>query len=440
MTDMSQSQPADDAQAISQARAYYILGVLLFVSMFNFIDRQVLTILIDPIKSDLGVSDTAMGFLTGLAFAVFYALAAIPISRYADRGNRRNLIALSVGVWSVMTVASGMATSYIQLAITRIGVAAGEAGAGPAIPSIVSDLFPLRRRATALAIVSSGATLGILFGLMLGGILNEWYSWRTAFIIVGAPGIILALIFRFTVPEPKRGQADGIVVPPSDQTMGQVVRHVLGRPTLLLVMTSMAAHSLTSYAYMGWTPTFMIRVHEMSTSQVGIWIGLTMGGGLFIGNLAAGIIADKLGAKDIRWYLWIPAIGNFLSLPAAIYFLMAGDPTFALIAFVPLMIFISTWSSPTSALVMTIVPANTRAFASAILGMLNNLVGMGLGPLFVGILNDMFAPEFGADAVRYSLLIMSGGFLASGVFFMISAQSLKKEQAQNPLPGQKVSA
>lgn len=416
------------AQAISRARAFYILGVLLFVHLFNFVDRQILTILIDPIKNDLGVSDTAMGFLTGFAFAVFYAGAAVPIARYADRGNRRNLVSFCIGVWSLATAASGMVASYVQLAVARIGVAAGEAGAGPAIHSMVTDLFALRRRATALAVVSSGATLGILFGLVFGGILNDVVGWRWAFIIVGLPGIALAVVFRLTVPEPKRGQADGVDIAPSDQTLSQVVRHILGRPTLILIMLSMAAHALTSYAFLGWTPTFMIRVHEMTTSQTGIWTGVTMGGALFAGNLAASFLADKLGARDMRWYLWIPGIGNFLSLPAALYFTLVGNPIAALIAFVPFMFFVSTWSSPTSALVMTIVPANTRAFTSAVLGLLNQLVGMGMGPLLVGILNDMFAPQFGTDAVRYSLTVMTVGLIVSGLLFMIAAQSLKKER------------
>lgn len=419
--------PRAAAQDISRARAYYILAVLLFVHLFNFVDRQILTILIDPIKNDLGVSDTAMGFLTGFAFAVFYVVAAVPIARHADRGNRRNLIAFCVGLWSLATAASGMITSYIQLAVARIGVAAGEAGAGPAIHSMVTDLFPLRRRATALAIVASGATLGILFGLALGGILNDELGWRWAFVIVGLPGIALAVVFRLTVPEPRRGQADGIDIAPSNHTFRQVVHHILGRPTLMLIMLSMAAHALTSYAFLGWTPTFMIRIHDMTTSQTGIWIGLAMGGGLFAGNLAASLLADKMGARDMRWYLWIPGIGNFLSVPAALFFVLAGNPMAALIGFIPLMFFLSTWSSPTSALVMTIVPANTRAFTSAVLGLLNQLIGMGMGPFLVGILNDLFAPHFSAQAVRYSLGIMTLGLIVSGCLFMFAAQSLKRE-------------
>lgn len=423
----STHQDLNTITPISPVKSYYILAVFFLVAAFNFIDRQILTILLEPIKTELGVSDTWMGFLTGFAFAVFYVVAAIPIARLADRHNRRNIIAICVAVWSSMTVLTGFANSFVQLALTRIGVAVGEAGAQPSTTAIVADIFPLNKRATALAIVSSGAVVGILFGLFLGGLLNDLLGWRMAFIVVGIPGLIVALLVYFTVPEPVRGQADGALVEPSRHSFRQVLSYIIAKRTLVLLTIGVSFHALSSYAFMAWLPTFMIRTYEMTTTQVGLWLGLSLSAGLFMGNLSASVLADKMGTKDIRWYVWIPGYGNILTFPLAVLLLYVGTPFWTLIAIMPFTFMTSTWASPTMALFQAILPANMRASGNALLGFFQNLVGIGIGPLIVGILNDALNPTFGIDAIKYSLTIVSIGFVGSAVFYILSGYPLQSE-------------
>ena len=199
---VSQSEPAADSQSReSQRYARYVLFVLFVVYIFNFIDRQILSILIDPIKEDLGVSDTAMGFLTGLAFAVFYTVAGIPIARLADRGVRRTIIAVGLAVWSLMTALSGAAQSFVQLALARVGVGVGEAACSPPAHSLISDYFPPEKRATAISFYNSGISIGVMFGYLAGGWIVQFFNWRVAFLVVGLPGILMAVVIRLTIRE-----------------------------------------------------------------------------------------------------------------------------------------------------------------------------------------------------------------------------------------------
>ena len=259
----------------------YALFILMSAYVFNFIDRQILSILQEPIKSELNLSDTQLGLLTGFAFAMFYVVMGLPVARWADHGIRRNIIALSVTVWSFFTAISGLVTSYTQLLLVRIGVGVGEAGCSPPSHSLISDIFPRQERATAIGIYTVGVNIGILLGFLIGGWINEFFGWRAAFFAVGLPGVLLALIIRFTLKEPRRGRVDHR--PTSDTetvpSLGEVFRLLWGLRTFRHMALAAGLIAFAGYALLNWLPSFFIRVHGLSTGTVGTWFAMILGVG-----------------------------------------------------------------------------------------------------------------------------------------------------------------
>ena len=304
----------------------YVLTILVIAYTFNFIDRQILGILVEPIRLELGVSDTAMGLLTGLGFALFYTLLGIPIARYADRANRRNLIAVAVGIWSVFTAAQGLAQNYWQLLAYRIGVGVGEAGCSPPAHSILADYYPANERATALGIYSLGIPIGILFGFFVGGWMNEWFGWRVAFFVVGIPGIVLALVIRFSVREPERGMSETRVTAPGSQpSVAAVFRYLLARRSFVHMALGGGITAFVGYGLISWSAAFLARSHGMSSGEIGTWLGLIFGIPGGIGIVLGGRLADYLGARDARWYLWIVALALLISVPAGVFVFLLDD-------------------------------------------------------------------------------------------------------------------
>jgi len=285
---------------------YYAVGLLTLVYTFNFIDRQLLAILQESVKADLLLEDWQLGLLTGFAFAVFYVTAGIPIARWADNSNRRNIVALAVGTWSFMTAISGLAQNYTQLMLARIGVGVGEAGGSPPAHSMISDMFPPENRATALSFYSMGVSFGILFGFLFGGWLNEIFNWRVAFFIVGAPGLLVALAVRFTLHEPIRGLADNRTVSES-VPITQVLELLWSRLSFRHMAFGAALNAFAGYSISNWSASFFIRSHEMSTGELGTWLGLSQGLGGAIGVFFGGYFAEKLARNDVRWYMRLPA-------------------------------------------------------------------------------------------------------------------------------------
>ncbi|WP_372760728.1 spinster family MFS transporter, partial [Litorivivens sp.] len=284
------------SQYRADRRAWYALCVLTVVYAFNFIDRQLLAILQEAIKGDLGLSDSQLGLLTGFAFALFYVTAGIPIARWADRSNRRNIVALSLAVWSFMTAISGLVNNYVQLLLARVGVGIGEAGGSPPSHSMISDMFPPEQRAGALGFYSTGVSIGILFGFLLGGWLNEFFGWRVAFMVVGAPGLILALVVRFTVTEPRRGMSEAREMSDDSTSLRDVVALLWQRKTFRHMAFAASLYAFAGYATANWTASFMIRTHGMSTGELGSWLALIIGFGGAVGVLGGGVLADRLGA------------------------------------------------------------------------------------------------------------------------------------------------
>jgi len=424
----SASGPAGPAAPHSDAYARYVLGLLFAVYVFNFIDRQILSILLESIKQDLQVSDTALGFLTGFAFALFYTVAGIPIARYADTGSRRSVIAAGLAVWSVMTAASGLARVYWQLAIARVGVGIGEAACSPPAHSLIADYFPPERRATALSIYAMGIHFGILFGFLAGGWINEFFGWRVAFFVVGLPGIALALLVRLTVREPERGLSEGLRAADEAPEVQEVFSFLWGLRSFRHLSIGAAFHSFAGYGIATWTPVFLIRVHGMSTGEVGTWVGLITGIFGALGAFMGGALCDRLGSRDPRAYLRIPAIATVAGLPFVFALLFYPDPRVALILSIPSTVAGAMWLGPIFSTTQTLVHLRMRSVASAILLLIINLIGLGLGPQTVGVLNDLLAERCGNEAVRYSLAIVVVVMnLWAAVHFVLGSRTLAED-------------
>jgi predicted MFS family arabinose efflux permease len=430
--DQSKIEVNTPPPSVSRKQANYALTILFIVFVFNFIDRQILAILLEPIKKDLQVSDTAMGFLTGITFAVFYTFCGLPIARWADKGNRGTIISIGLFIWSLMTALSGMATTFIQLAAARVGVGVGEAAGSPASHSLISDFFPPERRATALSIFNMGASLGLFLGIFLGGWIGQAYGWRIAFLLVGAPGIILALIVKFTLPEPPRGLSEVQDGDDTIYTVKDVFKFLWSLKSFRHLTIAASLFSFATYGLINWTPAFLMRVHEMSMKDAATWYGPLLGISSGAGMLIGGLLCDKLGRKDIRWQLWVCAIAGFGAVPFIMLFLFIPTPLAALICYIPALVFGAFYVGPAYALAQSLSKLRMRAVASAILMFFINLIGLGLGPQVVGIMNDVLASSFGTDSIRYSLTIVGVTNILAGIHFLIASKYLKKDmEAKN---------
>ena len=417
-------------QTDSDPRRHFVLTTLCVVAIVNMVDRQIITIVLDPIKAEFGASDTAMGLLTGMIFAAFYATAAFPLARWADGGSRKVVLAACLGFWSLMTTLGGIAQSFIQLAITRVGVAIGEAGASPTSQSMLSDLFPLSSRATVLATLSAFSSFGIGLGVLLGGWLSDTFTWRTAFFIVGVPGLLLAaFVYRF-LPEPRRGAADGLVDDRQTPGIGQVFTHLRKIPTYRHVVTIAAFVALCGYGQLMWGPTFFRRVHDMTGTEAGVGFGLATMGAFMLGNFTAGLLSDWAGQKDIRWYMRIAAIGPALGFPCGLLFVFAPGATVALIASFLFQFFIVFHIPPCYAIAQTLSPLRMRAMAMVIIGLFQSLIGIGLAPILIGAVNDFLQPRFGPEAVRYSLGLVMVGAVIAACFALRASFTISSDHAQ----------
>ncbi len=289
---------APELRAPSRAYANYVLGVLVLVYVMNFVDRQLISILIEPIKAEFGASDAEMGILTGFAFAIFYTIAGIPVARLADLWLRRSVIAIGLAVWSAMTALTGLSRSFTELTLARIGVGIGEAGGTPPSHALLSDYFPPERRATALGIFSLGVPLGTLVGYSLGGWIGEHFGWRAAFVWIGLPGLALALLVRLTVREPRRGGYEATRRAGGSATTGEVLRHLRALQTFRWLVPAVSLASFSGYGFAIWKPVFLMRVHDFSMAEAGLWIGLLSGATGFLSTLLGGFVADWLARRD----------------------------------------------------------------------------------------------------------------------------------------------
>ncbi|MAI79310.1 MAG: MFS transporter [Deltaproteobacteria bacterium] len=404
------------------AAVRYALGLLVVVYVFNFIDRSILSILLEPIKEEFHVSDTALGFLSGIAFAAFYTLMGIPIARWADTGRRTRIISLAIFVWSGMTALTGLAQNFAQLALARVGVGVGEAGCSPPAHSLISDYFPAERRATALAIYALGIPIGSGIGSLTGGWINEWFDWRTAFIVVGLPGVALAVLVRFTLPEPVRGVYDDLAARNAQRRpVSEVLSFIWGLRSFRHMSFGAALHSFYAYGVASFVAAFFMRSHEMPSGELGTWLAVIGCTGGVLGTFLGGYFSDLLAQRDLRWQMWVPAIATAGALPFAFLVYLWPDGRTALLLSVPVSILGGMWLGPTFAMTQTLVPPVMRATASAILLFIINIIGLGLGPQFVGILSDLLEPQLGVQSLRYALLIIVVIFSLWSVFHYLRA-------------------
>jgi predicted MFS family arabinose efflux permease len=390
-------------------RAHLSLALLSLVYIFSFIDRQVVAVLIEPIKREFGASDTQIGLLTGLAFGLLYALLGLPVGRLADRGPRRTIVAVCCALWSAATVACGLAGQFWQLLLARMSVAIGEAGGMAPSISIVSDLYPRHRRSLAIGVFMSGSNLGVLIGLALGGWIAQQYGWRATFLTFGLPGVALAALVWLLVKEPRRGAFDAPTAAPApgqaDEPLLAQVRRLLGVPALRWVALACGVAGMAGYAYGIWVPSFLMRSHGLSIAHAGLFFGLASGSGSLVGALVAGALCDRLAQRDPRWQIGLPAAGAALSVPAALAFLLwPADAVWLLgslrvpqaLGFALLFGFFAAWWPTLSySAVSQMVGANERSVAAALLNLFITLLGVGVGPLLTGVVSDRLSPWLG---------------------------------------------
>jgi predicted MFS family arabinose efflux permease len=402
--------------------ANYILFILFVAYVINFVDRQIVAILAEPLKQDLGISDTQLGLLTGTAFGLFYATLGIPIARLADVWSRRNVIGIALALWSGMTAISGYVTSFSQMLLARIGVGVGEAGLSPPAHSLLAHYFPPERRATALGIYSMGIHFGILFGTLFGGWLEQTWGWRTAFIVVGLPGLALAVIVGLTVKEPPRATQEP--APP----VRDVFQYLWSLRTFRHMALGTGLLALAGYGFANWAPTFLRRVHELGGAEIGVKYGLTLGIGGAIGSTLAGVIADRLGRRDRRWWAWVPAIATLGPLPFTLSFFFHPSADTAFTLLFPGLILAAMYQGPVFSTVQTLAPDRMRAVASGLLFFVINSIGLGIGPWLVGLLNDTVFAHRGVEAIRFSLVtVLSVASVWALGHFVLAARHLRAD-------------
>ena len=415
---MSQTPAAPDTE-YSTAYNRFVLVMLTIVYAFNFIDRQILVILQEPIKADMGLSDAQLGLLTGFSFALVYVTAGIPIAYWADRGNRRNIVSLALAVWSGMTALSGFVQNYAQLLLARVGVGIGEAGGSPPAHSMISDYFPPERRGTALSIYTMGIYIGILIGFALGGVIAQSFGWRTAFLVVGIPGVLFAVVLRLTVKEPRRGRWDNLDSDAARPSVRETLTLLKRRPSFWYIATGCALTSYVSYGNGNFFPSFLIRSHGLSLAQVGVILALVAGIAGAIGTFLGGYLSDRFGASDKRWYLWVPLLGLVAGIVPYFYVLLSDHTVSVLGTLVFVNIATTLYLGPSIAMSHALVPPSMRAVASAVLFFVLNMIGLGLGPLLTGVLSDLLRESFGDQSLRYAMVTTAMvGFVAMLMFYL----------------------
>ena len=431
MLDTPQPRPsAQTATRSAASGAWVALPVLMVVYLVNFMDRQLFAVLQEQIKVDLALTDSQLALLGGTMFAVFYATLGLPLAWLADRTNRVRLVALACAVWSVFTVLSGMATSFLTMALARVGVASGEAGGVSPSYSVLSDYFPPERRGFAIGLFSIGAPLGLMAGSYMGAALAGALGWRWAFILLGAPGLLLALYLA--VREPVRGRFDpGAEAPRETARPLDAMRAVLTTPSLVLLTLAAAATSFTGYGLYQWIPSFLQRAQGLELEAVGRFLSPIFALGV-LGALAGGWIADRLGKTRPAAYALVPAVTLALSAPFFFAALITSDGhlSLVLLAFPTLLSY--AWIGPTLAASQTLSSPAICASVAAIMGFFNNLIGFGLGPLLVGVLSDTLQGAGAApgEALRTALVVGAGGYVAAIALFIAAGFTIKRDLAR----------
>jgi MFS family permease len=422
------SPPIAEVRAWHASPRYraYVLALLVLVGVVAWVDRNVFAVLLQSIKVEFALSDTALGLLGGVAFGVFYATLGLPVAWLADRYDRRALLAGALALWSAFTAACSLATGAVSLFLARVGVGVGEAGGSPPSVSLVADYFPRERRAFALGVLYLYIPLGFVVGYLVGGWLNDRVGWRAACLWLGLPGIALAVLVRLTLREPPRSVGGGPAPPPLLATL----RSFAARPALRQLPLGGAAHGVGAFAAALWLPAYFMRTFEMSSAAAGAWLALAYGLGGALGVASGGYLADALVARtrDQRWYALWPVALLLASVPVTLVLYLAAAPSMAFAALLAGAFLGHAFLGPVAALLQNLAGPERRAVAAAFYVFLVNLVSMGLGPVAVGYLSDTFTARLGVDALRYALLsVVVTTTLLSALHFYLAARALRHE-------------
>jgi MFS family permease len=407
------------------------LWLLLIVYIFNFLDRQIVNILAEPIKGDLGLTDTQLGLLAGPAFAVFYALLGIPIARHADRAgtNRVRLIALALAIWSVMTAVCGLAQNFVQLLLARIGVGVGEAGCTPAAHSLITDSVPAAKRSSAIAFYGLGVPVGSLLGLILGGVVNDLYGWRIALMLVGLPGLILALVVLFVMREPRHHRVAEATAASATAALpaSAALKEVFASRAFVYILIAASVTAFLGYGKALWTISFFIRSHGLSTTEAGLSMAVVLGLAAAFGTWLGGKVADVFGRRDKRHILTFPAYGMAIVAPLLFLGYYMEDWRVAMALLIVPSIVNSAYYGPAYACVQGLVRPQARAVAASIMLFGQNLIGLGFGPFLFGVLSDALVPSVGGESVRYVLYGAAWLGLIPAFFFWRASLRLTAE-------------
>ena len=426
--------------------AQCMLGVLLVIMAFNFVDRVAIGLMLQNIKHDLVLTDTQLGLLTGIAFALFYSIMGIPIARWADRGNRVTIIVATTAIWSAAVALCGIAGNFIQLLLIRVAVAVGEAGCVPPAHSLIAEYFTRTERPRAFAIYMLGVPLAMIIAYFPGGWANEVYGWRVTFLLLGAPGLVLAAVAWFVLREPRLDNTRGLSssglmnamkpdskAPTLDQSkLSDVVATLWANRTFCHLLLCIAISSFFGYGLLQWEPTFFMRTYGLGSAEVGTWFALIYGVGGLIGTYVGGELATRYAGRNEARQLKAMALGycSFGIFSAGIY--LSPNHYWALVCLALATLGGFTVNGPVFAAIQTVVPEQMRAISIALVYLFSNLIGLGLGPLAAGALSDTFRPWAGADSLRYALLVLAPGYVWVGWHAWLGARHVNGNRNAAP--------
>ena len=411
----------------------YILGLLFVLNVFNYVDRYLPAILLPSIRKDLALNDSQLAFITGAAFALFYALMCLPLGRMADHYNRRQVLAACVALWSVMTAVTGMAQNFMHMAIARFGVGVGEAGLNPCAQSIISDLYSQKgRRATAVALFASGTSVGTVVAFLIGGNLDQVFGWQTAFVVVGVPGVVLAALVLFTLQEPVRGAADNFVDTGKAPPLWETVKTLWSIKVWRYMMLGTGFSGTCNACCTVWTPSYLSRSFGMSAAEIGNFTAPALGIGGFIGTMLGGYLVDTLRMRNVRWGAWLPSVTLGLCIIPTIMVFTAGSSTAAILWLTAPLVLVPTHLACFTAAAQSVAPLRMRGTAPALSLLITaGIMGLGLGPQIIGGLSDAMRASQGEESLRYALLIVApvAAALAS-VFFYLGSRYIAADLAK----------
>lgn len=411
-------------------KRYWTLALLILVYSLSMLDRAVIGLLLDSIKAEMQVSDTVMGLITGFGFALVYGIAGIPVAWWADHANRRNIIAGGLTVFSMATALTGLAQNIWHVLVGRMALALGESTQLAPSIALLADLFQKRLRARAMSIFSMGPPIGIIIGMTVAGWLHLHYGWRATLFALGVPGLLLAVVLRYGTSEPVRGAAEPARGVAGEANFVATIRFLFTQKCFWLILVFCALSAWPLFVTTIWGPAFLGRVHGLDAARIGVLLGVVYGIAGVLGAGASGFVSDYLGRVDEKRKLYYPAVASLLACPAGLLFLLSQHTLPAVIGLGLVSFLASSVLGPTWAVTQSIVRLHMRSTASAILQMMTNLIGLGLGPLSVGLLNDRLAASYGSESIRYSMLLIPVVALAAGVLILVATRFIDRDIAR----------